>query len=135
LRRLRDQLIEGVLAAVPGSRLTGHPTQRLCHHASFAFCGVEGESVVVNLDLEGIAVSSGAACNEGEPAPSFVLEAMGLSPEWAIGGLRVTLGRSNDESDVVCLLHALPPIVECLRAGEEGAFLRAGSGCSKRGSG
>jgi cysteine desulfurase len=135
LCRLRDQLIEGVLASVPGSRLTGHPTQRLCHHASFAFCGVEGESVVVNLDLEGIAVSSGAACNEGEPTPSFVLEAMGLSPEWAIGGLRVTLGHLNDESDVVHLLHVLPPIVECLRAGEEGAFLRAGSSCSKWGRG
>jgi cysteine desulfurase len=135
LRHLRNQLIEGVLASVPDSRLTGHPTQRLCHHASFAFCGVEGESVVVNLDLEGIAASSGAACNEGEPTPSFVLEAMGLSPEWAIGGLRLTLGRSNDEADVARVLDVLPPIVERLRASEEGAFIRAGSSCSKRGRG
>jgi cysteine desulfurase len=132
LRELRNQLIEGVLTSVPGSRLTGHPTQRLCHHASFAFCGVEGESVVVNLDLEGVAASSGAACNEGEPTPSFVLEAMGLSPEWAIGGLRLTLGRSNDEADVARVLDIIPPIVERLRAGEEGAFLRASSSCAKR---
>ncbi len=135
LRRLRNQLIEGVLASVPGSRLTGHPTQRLCHHASFAFCGVEGESVVVNLDLAGIAVSSGAACSNGEPVPSFVLEAMGLLPDWSIGGLRVTLGHSNDEADVARLLEVLPGIVERLRADEWEATSRAGSRCSKRRSG
>jgi len=116
LRRLRNQIIEGVLASVPDCRLTGHPTQRLCHHASFAICGVEGESVVVNLDLEGIAASSGAACAEGEPVPSFVLEAMGFSPDWSIGGLRLTLGHMNDEADVMRVLEVLPTIVERLRA-------------------
>ena len=118
LRRLRNQLIEGVLASIPASCLTGHPKQRLCHHASFAFCGVEGESVVVNLDLEGIAVSSGAACSNGEPVPSFVLEAMGLSTDWSIGSLRITLGRSNDEADVARVLEVLPDIVERLRSDE-----------------
>ncbi|MBE9506728.1 MAG: cysteine desulfurase [Chloroflexi bacterium] len=117
LRRLRDQLIEGVLASIPESRLTGHPKHRLCHHASFAFRGVEGESVVLNLDLKGIAASSGAACAEGEPEPSFVLAAMGLPPEWGVGSLRLTLGRANDEADVARVLEVLPAIVGQLREG------------------
>jgi cysteine desulfurase len=114
--RLRDRLIEGILATVAGSRLTGHPIRRLCHHASFAFEGVEGESVVVNLDLAGIAASSGAACAEGEPEPSFVLTALGLPAEWSLGALRLTLGRSNDEGDVSRVLDALPPIIARLRS-------------------
>jgi len=118
LRRLRDRLIKDILASIPESRLTGHPTQRLPHHASFAFRDVEGESVVLSLDLEGIAASSGAACAEGEPEPSFVLAAMGLSSEWSIGSLRVTLGHANHESDVVRVLEVLPDIVERLRGGE-----------------
>ncbi|MEA3339858.1 MAG: cysteine desulfurase family protein [Chloroflexota bacterium] len=118
LRRLRDQLIAGVLTAIPESRLTGHPTTRLPHHASFAFHGVEGEALVLNLDLAGIAVSSGAACDEGEAEPSFVLKAMGIPRDWGIGSLRITLGRANDEADVARVLEALPPIVERLRAGK-----------------
>ena len=118
LCRLRDQLIEGVLASIPESRLTGHPKQRLCHHASFAFRGVEGESVVVHLDLEGIAASSGAACAEGEAEPSFVLTAMGLPAAWSMGSLRLTLGRANEEADVERVLDVLPGIVEGLRANE-----------------
>ncbi len=113
---LRDRLIEGVLARVPGSRLTGHRASRLCHHASFAFEGVEGESIVVDLDLAGIAASSGAACAEGEPEPSFVLTALGLSPEWSLGALRLTLGRSNDEHDISRVLDALPAIISRLRS-------------------
>jgi cysteine desulfurase len=116
LRGLRDRLIEGVLARIPDSRLTGHPTHRLAHHASFAFRGVEGESVVLSLDLAGIAASSGAACAEGEPEPSFVLTAMGLPPEWSLGSLRLTLGHANDETDVERVLEVLPRIVERLRA-------------------
>ncbi len=115
LRRLRDRLIEGVLALIPDSRLTGHPIHRLAHHASFAFRGVEGESVVLSLDLAGIAASSGAACAEGEPEPSSVLTAIGLPPDWSIGSLRLTLGRSNDEADVARVLEVLPGIVERLR--------------------
>jgi cysteine desulfurase len=117
LRRLRDRLVEGVLDSIPDSRLTGHPVHRLAHHASFAFRGVEGESVVLGLDVEGIAASSGAACAEGEPEPSFVLTAMGLPPNWSIGSLRLTLGRANDEADVARVLEVLPVIVERLRAG------------------
>jgi cysteine desulfurase len=117
LRRLRDRLIEGVLASIPDSRLTGHPKHRLPHHASFAFHGVEGQAVVLDLDLDGIAASSGAACAEGEPEPSFVLEAMGLPLDWSVGSLRLTLGRSNNEADIARVLEVLPGIVERLRAG------------------
>jgi len=117
LRRLRDRLIEGVLADIPDSRLTGHSIHRLANHASFAFRGVEGESVVLNLDLDGIAASSGAACAGGEAEPSFVLTAMGLSPEWSLGSLRLTLGHANSEADVERVLEVLPDIVERLRAG------------------
>lgn len=117
LRRLRDYLIEGVPERIPDSRLTGHPKHRLAHHASFAFLGVEGESVVLNLDLEGVAASSGAACAEGEPEPSFVLSAMGLPPDWSVGSLRLTLGRGNDEADVERVLDVLPGIISRLRSG------------------
>jgi cysteine desulfurase len=117
LSRLRDRLIAGILASIPDSRLTGHPTHRLPHHASFAFRNVEGQSVVLDLDLEGIAASSGAACAEGEPEPPFVLTAMGLPPDWSIGSLRLTLGRGNDVSDVDRVLEVLPGIVGRLRAG------------------
>jgi cysteine desulfurase len=115
LRALRDRLIEGVLERIPDSRLTGHPEQRLTHHASFAFLGVEGESIVQALDMEGIAASSGAACAEGEPEPSSVLKALGLPPAWGIGSLRLTLGRSNDQDDVDRVLDVLPAIIGRLR--------------------
>jgi cysteine desulfurase len=115
LRALRDRLIEGILASIPDSRLTGHPRHRLVHHASFAFLGVEGESVVQALDMAGIAASSGAACAEGEPEPSFVLKAMGVEPRWGVGSLRLTLGRSNGEADVDRVLEVLPAIVRELR--------------------
>lgn len=115
LRSLRDSLIEGILERVADSRLTGHPRLRLPHHASFAFLGVEGESIVQGLDLEGIAASSGAACVEGEAEPSFVLNAMGLPGEWAMGSLRLTLGRSNTEDDIARTLEVLPDIVDRIR--------------------
>jgi cysteine desulfurase len=116
LAGLRERLIGAVLERIPDSRLTGHPTERLPHHASFCFRYVEGESLVLNLDLAGIAASSGAACAEGDPESSFVLRAMGLPPDWGIGSLRLTLGRDNDEGDLDRLLEVLPPIVERLRA-------------------
>jgi cysteine desulfurase len=115
LRRLRDRLVEGVLASVPDSRLTGHPRHRIPNHASFAFRGIEGQALVLELDLEGIAASSGAACAEGESEPSFVLDALGLSPDWSVGSLRLTLGRSNYETHVDRVLEVLPGIVERLR--------------------
>lgn len=115
LLALRDALIQGVLDNVPDSLLTGHPRRRLPHHASFAFRGIEGESIVQALDLAGIAASSGAACAEGEPEPSYVLNAIGLPPEWGIGSLRLTLGRSNTNSQIDKLLTLLPKIIQDLR--------------------
>jgi cysteine desulfurase len=115
LIRLRDKLIAGVLKAVPDVRLTGHPTERLPNSASLAFKGVDGESILLALDLEGICVSTGSACTTGEAEPSFVLKAMGLPHEWAIGSVRMTLGHSNTEQDIDHVLAVLPGIVERLR--------------------
>ena len=115
LRSLRDRLIEGVLTRIPDSRLTGHPKHRLPHHASFVFLNVEGESIVQALDMAGIAASSGAACDQGELEPSSVLEAMGFSPQWGVGSLRLTLGRSSDGEAVSRVLEVLPGIIERLR--------------------
>ncbi len=115
LQALRDRLIAGVLA-IPRSRLTGHPTERLSNNASFCFEGVEGESILLNLDLLGIAASSGSACTSGSVEPSHVLVAMGLPPEWSHGSLRLTLGRSNTDADVEQVLSVLPGVIEKLRS-------------------
>lgn len=116
LVRLRDKLIAGVLAHVPDARLTGHPKERLSNSASFAFKDVEGESVMLALDLEGICVSTGSACTTGEAEPSFVLAAMGLPREWAAGSVRMTLGHATTEADVDYVLSVLPAVIERLRA-------------------
>lgn len=112
---LRDRMIDGILDRIPDTRLTGHPECRMPQHASFVFRGIEGESIVQALDMAGIAASSGAACAEGEPEPSFVLRALGLPPAWGIGSLRLTLGRGNDKADVNRLLDVLPRIIGRLR--------------------
>lgn len=111
---MRDRLISGVLT-IPGSRLTGHPTGRLPNNASFIFDGVEGESILLSLDLLGIAASTGSACTSGSVDPSHVLLAMGYSPEQSRGTLRLTLGKDNSEADVDAVLAALPGIVEKIR--------------------
>jgi cysteine desulfurase len=111
---LRNRLIEGVLN-IPGSRLTGHPTLRLPNNASFCFEGVEGESILLSLDMLNVAASTGSACTSGSVDPSHVLIAMGLAPEWSHGSLRLTLGKENTEDDVDTVISALPGIVEKLR--------------------
>ncbi len=111
LRLLRDQLIGGILEGVDGARLTGSPTQRLAHHASFVIQGVEAEGVLIGLDLAGIAASSGSACTSGSHRPSHVLEALGVPASDAVGGLRLSLGHSNRPEDVDYLLERLPQIV------------------------
>src|SRR5262249_29577035 len=92
LQALRDRLMQGVLA-LPGSALTGHPTNRLPNNASFTFAGIEGESILLSLDLLGFAASTGSACTSGSVDPSHVLLAMGYTPDQARGTLRLTLGR------------------------------------------
>ncbi|MFQ6014983.1 MAG: cysteine desulfurase NifS [Anaerolineae bacterium] len=116
LRALRDRLIEGILSSVPRAQLTGHPTQRLPNSASFTFEFVEGESLLLGLDMHGICGSSGSACTSGQPEPSHVLKAMGIPAEVAHGSLRLTLGKQNTREDVDLVLELLPQIVERLRA-------------------
>jgi cysteine desulfurase len=113
---LRDRLIEGVLESMDDVELTGHPTNRLPNSASFVFKYIEGESMLLNLDLAGVCASSGSACSSGELEPSHVLLAMGIPPEVAHGSLRLTLGRENTDEDVDYVLEILPGIVEKLRA-------------------
>jgi cysteine desulfurase len=112
---LRDRLISGVLS-IPGARLTGHPTERLPNSASFTLSEVEGESLLLNLDLAGIAASSGSACSTGAVDPSHVLTAMGISADEARGHLRLTLGRSTTSDDITTVLRELPGIVARVRA-------------------
>src|SRR6266542_3893345 len=113
---LRDRLVSGISARIPHATLTGHPTERLPNNASFCFDGTQGEALIVSLDLEGFAASSGSACTSGNTEPSHVLLAMGLDRELAQGSLRLTVGRDTTEADVDALLDALPPIVARLRA-------------------
>lgn len=108
LAALRDRLISGVLSAIPDARLTGHETQRLADNASFAFKGCDGEALLMALDLAGVAASTGSACSIGDPEPSYVLTAMGLSREWALGSLRLSLGRWSTGDDVDHVLAVLP---------------------------
>jgi cysteine desulfurase len=115
LLALRDRLINGILSKIPDTVLNGHPTERLPNNVNVSIKYVEGESMLLNLDLMGIAASSGSACTSGSLEASHVLLAMGLPPEIAHGSLRMTLGKSNDETDVDYVLEALPPIVRKLR--------------------
>jgi len=116
IEQLRDRLVEGVLSSIWDCELTGHPTQRLPNNASFVFKYVEGEAILLNLDLLGIAASSGSACSTGSMEASHVLAAMGIPPEVAHGSLRLTLGIDNREEDIDYVLEALPGVVAKLRA-------------------
>ncbi|EGO62003.1 cysteine desulfurase NifS [Acetonema longum] len=116
LTTLRNTLIEGVMAEIPHVKLNGHPTQRIPGNANFSFLSLEGESLLLNLDLKGIAASSGSACSAGSLDPSHVLLAMGLSHEAAHGSLRISLGWGNTMEDVQYFLNVIPEIVERLRA-------------------
>ena len=112
---LRDRIIEQVISQVPGSRLNGHPTQRLPNNANFSFPGVEGEPILLGLDMAGIAASSGSACSSGSLEPSHVLLALGQSAEVARGSLRLTLGKGNTEEQVDYLISVLVDLVARLR--------------------
>lgn len=112
---LRDKLINEVMAKVPHTRLNGHPENRLPNNTSFCFEFIEGESLLLNLDLKGIAGSSGSACSSGSLEPSHVLLAIGLSHEIAHGSLRLSLGEVNTEEDIDYVVQVLPEIVDRLR--------------------
>jgi cysteine desulfurase len=112
---LRNYLIEETLEMIPDARLTGHPIERLPNHASFVFKEVDGNNLLMLLDVEGFACSSGSACRTGDPQPSNVLTAMGISSEWALGSLRVTLGTQTTFNEIESFLHVLPKAVERCR--------------------
>ena len=116
LSRLRDRLIEGVLDRIPRAELTGHPVRRLPHHSSFLFQGVEGESLLLQLDMAGIAASSGSACTSGSLEPSHVILALGYPRERALGSLRLSVGKENTDQEIDLLLDQLPGMVARLRS-------------------
>jgi len=116
VRPLRDRIIGTVLEEIPDARLTGHPTQRMPNHASFAFKDVDGNLLVTLLDVAGFACSSGSACKTGNPEPSEVMAAIGLSRDWGLGSLRITLGAGTDPAQIDHFLEELPGLVEKARS-------------------
>jgi cysteine desulfurase len=115
LSALRDRLERGVLAHVAGTVVNGAPTPRVPNTTNISFDGVEAESLLIALDLEGFAVSTGSACSSGTLEPSHVLRAMGLNSHRTQNSIRFSLGAGNDEAQVDALLAKLPAVVEKLR--------------------
>jgi len=114
--RLRDRIVQSIFERVDGTRLNGHPTQRLPNNANISFDKVEGEPILLGLDLASISASSGSACSSASLEPSHVLTAIGLTAEQAQGSLRLTLGIDNTDEEVDYLLDVLPNLVHKLRA-------------------
>ena len=112
---LRDKLIDGILKEIPDVRLNGHPTERLPNNVNVSVRYIEGEALLLRLDLAGIAGSSGSACTSGSLDPSHVLLAIGLPHEIAHGSLRLSLGTDSTEEDVDFVLDKLPGIIKSLR--------------------
>ena len=112
---MRDRLISGIMERIDNVRLNGHPTKRLPGNANLSFEYIEGESLLLSLDMKGIAASSGSACTSGSLDPSHVLLAIGLTHEIAHGSLRLTLGDDNTDQDIDYVLEVLPDIVQRLR--------------------
>jgi len=115
VKPLRDKIIGTVLETIPDARLTGDLDSRLPHHASFAFKDVDGNLLLTLLDAAGYACSSGSACKTGNPEPSEVMNAIGLSRDWGLGSLRVTLGNDTLPENIESFLAVLPLLVEKAR--------------------
>ena len=113
---LRDRLINGILETIPDTRLNGHPTNRLPGNCNVSIRYIEGESMLLNLDIKGIAASSGSACTSGSLDPSHVLLAIGLTHEVAHGSLRFSLNEDNTEEEVDYVIKSLDEVVKRLRA-------------------
>ena len=116
LAALRDRLEAGILAAVPGTERNGAAAPRVPNTTNISFERVEAESLLIGLDLEGIAVSSGSACSSGTLEPSHVLKAMGLPHARTLSSIRFSLGAANTEADIDRVIAVLPPLVEKLRS-------------------
>ncbi len=115
VKNLRNKLIKGIEDKIPYIRLNGHPQKRLPHNVNVCFEFIEGESLLLNLDMKGISASSGSACTSGSLDPSHVLLAIGLPHEIAHGSLRLTLGKNTTEEEIDYVLEVLPQIVSKLR--------------------
>lgn len=115
MRQMRDRIIKTVPETISNAYLNGHPTNRLVNNAHLRFDFIEGEGLVLHLDMLGIAASTGSACSTGSLEPSPVLLALGLTHEQAHGSLRITLGRENNDEEVGYFLEVLPGIVSKLR--------------------
>ncbi len=115
LSKMRDILIEKVTGRIENVSLTGDPVNRLPNHASFVFEGVDGNQLLIQLDMAGFACSSGSACKIGDPQPSDVLLALGIPPQRALGSLRVTLGSGTSMDQVEKFTQVLPKLVETNR--------------------
>lgn len=115
VRRLREKLEQGIIKAIPDVKLNGHPTQRLPNTLNISFAYIEGESLLLNFDMKGVAASSGSACTSGSLEPSHVMGAMCVEITLAHSSTRFSLGRDNTEEDVDYVLEILPPIVQRLR--------------------
>jgi cysteine desulfurase len=113
---LRDRLWEGLKSRVPEVRLNGHPTERVPGTCNVCFRHVESESIVLGLDLKGIGVSAGSACTSGNVEPSYVLVAMGVPLDWAMGSVRHSLGRSTTAEDIDYVVDCTEPLVAKLRS-------------------
>ncbi len=105
-----------MLSRVPGAQLTGHPEQRLPSHASFVIDGIDGNMLLIHLDLKGVAASSASACKTGNPEPSGVLLAMDYAPTLALGSIRLTVGQQTTAADVDYAVEMLAAAVEKLRS-------------------
>ena len=116
LTALRDALEHGILSAIPGSQRNGAAEPRVPNTTNISFDRVESESLLIGLDLEGIAVSSGSACSSGTLEPSHVLKAMGLPHARTLSSIRFSLGAANTQEDVDRVIRVLPPLVEKLRS-------------------
>ena len=116
MTRLRDKLIAGIAQRIPEVKLNGHPTMRLPNNVNYSIKYIEGESILLMLDMNGIAASSGSACTSGSLDPSHVLLALGLSHEGAHGSVRLTLSDETTEEDIDYVLDVLPKVAERLRA-------------------
>lgn len=115
IRKMRDRIIQEILKTIPYAKLNGHPTKRLVNNVNFSFEFVEGESLLLLLDMSGIAASSGSACTSGSLDPSHVMLGIGLPHEKAHGSIRITLGENNTMEEVDILLEKLPAIVQRMR--------------------
>ena len=115
LLKLRNRLKDGIIASIPDIKINGNQEHTLPNTLNVSFTGAEGESILLYLDLEGIAVSTGSACSTGSLEPSHVLMATGVDAELAHGSIRFSLGLDNTEEDVDYVLEKLPPIIERIR--------------------